>query len=347
MKAPVPLTSRDLAREAGVSQSTVSRALRDDVHLPKATCLRIQALAAKLGYRANPIVAHLTSELRRSRGARYQATLAFVHDFPNRDWSQCGAWSFTLPGLRARANELGYEVEEFGLRQLGVSGRRLTSVLQARGIRGVFVAPLPKPVGHLSLDWTGFCALTLGYQMPKPRLHAIGSDHYFDMSLALRRLVRLGYKRIGLFFDHAADLYSGGQYSARFLGYMRAQPARNQVPILWLENWDTAVVQKSLGKWLDQYRPDAVVAMSPQSLAGLREFGDVPGEIGFAALDMPEGFSGCSGIWSHPVECMAASVDFVVSQLYLNRIGVPRIPFFLRLEGEWIDGGSTRKRRAI
>ncbi|MDD5262717.1 MAG: hypothetical protein PHD76_12805 [Methylacidiphilales bacterium] len=234
-------------------------------------------------------------------------------------------------------------MEEFGLRQLGISARRLTSVLQARGIRGVFVAPLPKPIGHLPLDWTRFSALTLGYQMSQPKLHAIASDHYFDIRLALHRLTRLGYQRIGLVLDHAADLYAGGQYSASFLGFEREYPPHHHVPILWLEGWNNTVVQKTLEEWLERCQPDAVLTMSPEFVNILRNFRQIPGEVGFAALDMPKADPGCSGIYTHPHEYMAAAVDFVVSQLYLNQIGVPKIPFFLRIEGEWIDGGSTRK----
>ena len=56
MSPPVRLTMRKLAASAGVSHVTVSRALRNDPSISRATTRRIQALARRLGYRPNPLV---------------------------------------------------------------------------------------------------------------------------------------------------------------------------------------------------------------------------------------------------------------------------------------------------
>jgi LacI family transcriptional regulator len=48
--APRRVTSRDIAREAGVSQPTVSRALRGDARVAPATAALVQATARRLGY---------------------------------------------------------------------------------------------------------------------------------------------------------------------------------------------------------------------------------------------------------------------------------------------------------
>lgn len=45
-----PVTSYDVARKAQVSQSTVSRALRDDPRVVRKTRDRIRAIAAEMGY---------------------------------------------------------------------------------------------------------------------------------------------------------------------------------------------------------------------------------------------------------------------------------------------------------
>ena len=63
---PTPPSMSQLARVAGVHQSTVSRALRRDRSIPAATRQRIQALADKLGYRPHPLVSALVA-LRRRR----------------------------------------------------------------------------------------------------------------------------------------------------------------------------------------------------------------------------------------------------------------------------------------
>lgn len=67
---PRTFTSHDVARSAGVSQSTVSRALRDDPRVSDATKQRVLAAAAELGY--------VPSEVGRSLVTRSTRTVGIV-----------------------------------------------------------------------------------------------------------------------------------------------------------------------------------------------------------------------------------------------------------------------------
>lgn len=69
------VTSHDVARLAGVSQPTVSRALRGDGRIADATRARIEAAAAELGY--------VPSEVGRSLSTRSTRQIAMVADFEN------------------------------------------------------------------------------------------------------------------------------------------------------------------------------------------------------------------------------------------------------------------------
>src|SRR5512134_930428 len=60
------LTMAQLARRAGVSSATVSRALRDSPLIAQKTRERIQRLAEKSGYRVNPGASSLRSKVTRS-----------------------------------------------------------------------------------------------------------------------------------------------------------------------------------------------------------------------------------------------------------------------------------------
>jgi LacI family transcriptional regulator len=64
------VTSHDVARVAGVSQSTVSRALRNDSRISQATKLRVRAAVAELGY--------VPSDVGRSLVTRSTRTIAIV-----------------------------------------------------------------------------------------------------------------------------------------------------------------------------------------------------------------------------------------------------------------------------
>ena len=80
------VTQRDIARAAGLSQATVSLALRRHPGLPAATIARVHAAAAGLGYRPDPLVSALMSQRQaRKPGGTLRAKIAFLTAFPTRD----------------------------------------------------------------------------------------------------------------------------------------------------------------------------------------------------------------------------------------------------------------------
>jgi LacI family transcriptional regulator len=78
-RRPPQVDSRDVATDVGVSQATVSRALRDDPSVAEKTRLRVQEAAQRLGYVPNDL----------GRSFKNQAThrIAFVADLDNPLWS--------------------------------------------------------------------------------------------------------------------------------------------------------------------------------------------------------------------------------------------------------------------
>src|ERR1700712_4330162 len=75
MDQPMSVTSHDVARLAGVSQPTVSRALRQDSQVSEATRQRVRAAAEQLGY--------IPSERGRSLSTRSTRQIAMVADLDN------------------------------------------------------------------------------------------------------------------------------------------------------------------------------------------------------------------------------------------------------------------------
>lgn len=72
------IDSRDVAAAVGVSQATVSRALRDDPNIAEKTKVRVREVAARLGYVPN--------ELGRNLKNRVTKRIAFVADLDNPLW---------------------------------------------------------------------------------------------------------------------------------------------------------------------------------------------------------------------------------------------------------------------
>jgi LacI family transcriptional regulator len=93
--SPVSVTSHDVARLAGVSQATVSRALRPGTSVPEATRQRVERAARVLGY--------VPSRLGRSLVTRETGRIAMVADLGN------PLFSTLLTPIHDVLSELGYQ----------------------------------------------------------------------------------------------------------------------------------------------------------------------------------------------------------------------------------------------
>ena len=159
------VTMAQVAAAAGVSRSTVSRALQNHPRLPLETRERVCQLALEMGYRPNAMVSALMAELKKRRlpgsgtgtGASGGTlnTLAYLTAHPTRDgWRQPNP-SFIeyFEGARDRALAQGYHLEPFWIHEPGLGTARFNRMLYTRHIRGVLIAPLPEPHGTVPLEW--------------------------------------------------------------------------------------------------------------------------------------------------------------------------------------------------
>ena len=338
---PPPLTIRELAKLAGVSRSTASLAMQNHPRLTQKTRDHVRKIAAEHGYTPDPLTSTLMSHLRISRKNRGTETLAYLTA-----WNSSEGWRVSynhqamFEGARARAEAMGYRLEHFWAREPGMSGARLSKILYTRAIRGVIIAPLLRPRGHLSLDWSHLATAAIAFTTVKPDLHRATHSHYNGMMMALRRLKHLGYQRIGLanLSDQMERVNNG--WLAGYLVYDQSIPSKRQVPPLLLKSWD----KKHFAAWMEIYRPDAIVSNHLDPLNFVKELGySVPDEIGFARLDLAMVEVKVAGIDQEPHLVAAAAVDLVIEQLHQNEFGLPARPKVVHLDGIWKDGETVRR----
>ncbi len=242
---------RSLARELGLSPATVSLALRDDARICRSTTERVKALAATLGYHADPVVAEGLSRVRRRDF--YRETLAWLLDRRAEDQPWVGEL-FAAAVERGRA--LGYQIEFFPVDCTDAAAlRRAARVWRARGIRGVLVGPLKQELVDPPLPWDEFSWVTIGQSLVSPAVHRVGRDYDKDIALALGRLQAQGCRRPGFVDDpevhhlmrlpllRAALVYyheHGGGFADAFHTVDLRRPA-------------------VLSRWLKKNRPDSLV----------------------------------------------------------------------------------------
>ena len=147
-------TVQAVAVAAGVSRATVSLALRNDRSIAATTRSRIYAVAEQLGYKTNPLVSALMSSIHARRLSQKHTVLAYVTTDPQfAPWRTWRMFIEMHDGAKARAEELGYRLEEFPLRTPGMTPKRYVQMLQTRGILGLLIAPLPYGERVIELDF--------------------------------------------------------------------------------------------------------------------------------------------------------------------------------------------------
>jgi len=227
----LPVTIRTVAERAGVSVMTVSRVLRNHASVAEATREKVLRAVEETGYRPNPLVGAWMAHMRSSSGRQAgQQTIAYLTTDEEREAVQR---SLTLrayfEGARARAEQLGFKLEPFWLGEKGMTGQRMSAILQTRGIAGVLVAPLPVPGATIDLQWDRFASVVFGYSMREPNLHRVTNHQIHSMRLALAETARLGYRRIGLALAHSKDARVDHNWTTGILPYHMSVPARQRV----------------------------------------------------------------------------------------------------------------------
>jgi LacI family transcriptional regulator len=334
------VTLKDIAREAGVSVMTVSRALRNQTNLAPGTRGRVLAISEQMGYRPNPLVSALMSYRRAARSVNRGLTLAFVTSFPTRSgWKEIGINRDFLEGAATSADRHGYRMEEFWLRQPGMTSKRLSAILYSRNITGLIVAPLPVALGHMRLEWERFSAITLGYSLARPHLHRAVNHQFRSMRLAMRQLRKMGCRRVGLALRTSIDERVDHQWVGSFLVEQRRCPPADQLPLFVVP--DRSWTIENFAQWFRQCRPPVIVSQHEEILTWLDSMDvRVPDDVGFVHLNCPDTSGRFAGIYQNGPAVGAVAVGFLVGMIQRNERGIPELPHSILVDGTWQDGAT-------
>ena len=120
---PAAPTIRALARQLGLSRTTVSEALRGLPRIQQDTAKRVCDAAEKAGYRPNPMASAVMSQIRRSRAQAFRGGLAAVNiDEAGRPLHAQRYHDALIDGARERAVESGSLTAVPNVEVLGLDG---------------------------------------------------------------------------------------------------------------------------------------------------------------------------------------------------------------------------------
>lgn len=334
------VTLTDIARRAGVHQTTVSLALRNRPELPLATREKIRRLAENMGYRPDPALSALRSQRRSSPAHESRYSIAFVTGEEQAGtWREQEVYVRCFSGILQRAEQLGYQVETFWYDKKSMTRRRATQILRARNISGVLISGA-RQAGTPDLDWHHFACVSLTQSLEGVPIHVVTNDHLHTIRSAFACLREKGYRRIGFAMTRYSDTHVQSVWSTGYLGEQAFLPARRRVPPYLPD------IMESHGflAWTKKYKPDAVLTIPPhlEILQWLKKDGlRVPEDIGLASLDRPETGSDFSGICQNPTVIGITAMDAVAGLIQRNDLGWPEHPTEILTRGRWIDGKTT------
>jgi LacI family transcriptional regulator len=331
---------RDIAKRAGVHVTTVSLALRNQPKLPSATRLRIQELAKSMGYRADPMLSALWAYRKVAKPVRHPLTLAYLTATPKGERKVYEAHHRIHQGAKEHAARLGYEFQDYWLREPGMTSRRWNKILTTRNLSGLIFVHSDIARSHLRLEWDRFCAVRIDPPMVWPRLHSIGNNQYRCMQIAVREARRHGYRRIGLAMTQWVNEYVDLLWTAGFLAEQQRHHARKTVPMLVIRDWS----QKNFNKWFLHHRPEVIVSQHLEILEWLADLGlKVPQDVGFIDLDCMDHSGVRAGIHQHHDRVGAVAVEVIARMIQQNERGIPTVPQTILIDGSWIEGATVRK----
>ena len=209
-KRPVKSTMAEVARRAGVSLSTVSRALAGSPLISSATRLRVREAAEFLDYRVDAAGSSLRTGLTRAIGV----VIPLAHAA-----SQSLSDPFFLEILGAIADELSACGYSLLLNKVtGDPCDWIATLARERRADGVIV--IGQSLHHEALNRAAamnFAMVVWGTPMPGQRYVTVGSDNVAGGRAATAHLIAQGCRSIAFLGDPAAP-----EVAARLEGYAQA-----------------------------------------------------------------------------------------------------------------------------
>ena len=335
------ITMAEVARVAKVHQTTVSLALRNDPRLPRETRQRIRSLAESMGYRPDPMLSALNFYRSSKDKAKMQPSIAFIMrsraSFPAEHFFVDEQF---LKGARRASERMGYRIVPFQIENSTAEGTRLSRVLRSRGISGVIIGSLDVSIRRLAMDWDYFSALCIESQHLNLSLHTVANNQGGITRTAVRRLVELGYRRIGLAVGEVEDASLGKPFTAGYLVEVHEHKSLRFIPPLLLHPGNSnSQLSAKLASWVRTNQIDAVLGNwgnIPEllKLAGLR----VPQDVGTATLDYKPHRGAKAGMRQSHELVGERAVEGVALLMKTNQRGQITLPNTTLIDGIWQDG---------
>lgn len=346
----------DIARTLGITQSTVSRALRGDRAISSEMRHKIQNTAERLGYNPNNYLSLLMSSVRSGRKLSGKGVIALlIESRSQNEWDRIEAFRIFQEGARQRSSELGFLVENFFLKAPGMSAAKMDQMLYARGINGIILPPPYLSNRKLDLHWERYAAVGVGFGWEDQDLDRVVYDDYRNYMIAFRELRRLGYKRIGTVLSNqfVQGHRGGNKWYPGYLDCQSTTPESDRIPLFsgstpmpggaFTKEME-AKLPDEFRQWFTAWKPEALITLVGNERSWLDAMNlQIPQDVGMACLAQ-SARAGFAGIDEKGSMIGATAVELVSAKIARNEFGLSAHPKVTMVEGCWIGGSSVQRK---
>lgn len=331
---------KDIAEKAGVHVSTVSLALKDSPRIRESTRKQINEIAARLGYRPNPYLSTLMQSRRVRKVPQSSPVIGYVSFGASRDeWKSLEVEFDFFKGCQSAANRRGYKVEDFWIREPGLSEKRFSNILYNRGIQGLVLGPSRELDARVELDWERFSAVAIGYSLHSPQLHRVTNNHFLSTIRVMDYCAQHNLRRVGFVVQELQTVRLQHRWLGAYLAKRRELNLDGEIEPLITNTWS----KKTLLDWFNRYQPEVIIGPFGSSAnRWLKEAGiQIPQDVQTVSLACPRAGHEVTGIFENYFGIGAKAVQMVISMVEQTEKGIPESPTTLSMEGIWNPGTTV------
>lgn len=339
------VTLRDIAREAGVSVTAVSLALRGSKRISPVKTSEILEISNKLGYTRDPMMSALCAYRDTSNPRTKNVNINFLQfgeksqSLKNQGEIEREIWESALK----ESKRLGYNLNTTWAGDPTLTPSRLKNILISKGVAGLILYQANCPLAYLEPIMNDFSLIWIGDGPKGVKLNSTRINRFSSMKLAWENLSKLGYQNGGLIFaEHNVD-QNYGEWEAAQNHFQRHYTGNvDYIPPLTFKTNDDCD-PNALSAWITKWKPQVVISTFRSIYPLLQELNyDIPRDIGYLSLST-EKESPISGI-DQQTEIIAENGVRVLDRLICNREqGIPAHQQIIETNGVWNSGRTLRQ----
>ncbi|WP_338788760.1 LacI family DNA-binding transcriptional regulator [Metabacillus sp. FJAT-53654] len=204
-------TIKDIAKAAGVSVTTVSRALNGYSDVSEKTRLKIMNLAKELNYSPNTLARGLV--MNKSK------TIGLLVSGLNRESAKDQITFSVLSGINECASELDYDLVLFNTNSTKQREKTYTQLCRERRVDGAIIQGIKTDDPYLQeVVNSDIPCVLIDYPIQSENVGHVTTDNKLGAKKAVNHLIELGHRNIAMVNGHSKAFVS----NMRFEGYREA-----------------------------------------------------------------------------------------------------------------------------